>query len=113
MIVTCAWRTSFVIILGLGLKRPRNGFSDGFPLEVIFPRRKIIGVEFEIMRLLTANKASFSRGSEVLKTFIGLSNGASKNLRVCGQCRYNSSVAGLFTYKTNPSISEAILILFR
>ncbi|KAA8569194.1 hypothetical protein EYC84_000863 [Monilinia fructicola] len=45
------------------------------------------------MRLLTANKASFSRGSEVLKTFIGLRNGASKNLRVCGQCRYNSSVA--------------------
>ncbi|QSZ36512.1 hypothetical protein DSL72_006392 [Monilinia vaccinii-corymbosi] len=45
------------------------------------------------MRLLTTNKASFSRGNEVLKAFIGLRHGALKNVSVCIQCRYNSSVA--------------------
>ncbi|TGO27309.1 hypothetical protein BPAE_0044g00440 [Botrytis paeoniae] len=55
------------------------------------------------MRLLTANKASFSRGNEVLKAFIGLRNNATRNVRVCGQCRYNSSVADLSSKATNAS----------
>ncbi|CAD6444396.1 5ddc6206-e809-4240-82b4-9f1b960c88a4-CDS [Sclerotinia trifoliorum] len=43
------------------------------------------------MRLLNANKSSFSKGNEVLKAFIGLRNGATRTLGVCGQCRYISS----------------------
>jgi hypothetical protein len=48
------------------------------------------------MRFLIPNRASPSRGAEALRTFIGLSNAASPNARMCKQYRYNSS--GLLTF---------------
>ncbi|KAJ8066971.1 hypothetical protein OCU04_004350 [Sclerotinia nivalis] len=54
------------------------------------------------MRLLNANKSSFSKANEVLKAFIGLRNGAARNLGVCGQCRYNSSLTDLSSKASDP-----------
>lgn len=77
----------------------------------VCPQGKISKSKLITMRLLTANKTSFSRGNEVLNAFIGLRNNTTRNVRVCGQCRYNSSVAGLFMY--DPSFYQTPLIHFK